>query len=271
MVETAGQATLRQAKNTGPFGYIFIPFTDRQIITTLEIAILRNQYEKEIQESQKWLTAVLNGIADGVVAIDDQGQIRYINKVALNLIGCQRGETIGRYIHEILRLTDEKTSEQIDLLRTNNSADGTENDLAFDSILTTQANETIPIEVKVTSVTESNVPGRDRVIAFRNIQRQRETLNEIQHQAERAQTLVKSAEQLNSNLELSNVLGTICQLTNNAIKASGTAVFLLDKKKDIFHDVSATTESANFKNTRKINIRFQQILSTHLFRSRIQS
>ena len=29
MTEFAGQATLRQAKSTGPFGYIFIPFSDR--------------------------------------------------------------------------------------------------------------------------------------------------------------------------------------------------------------------------------------------------
>jgi GAF domain-containing protein len=71
--------------------------------------------------------------------------------------------------------------------------------------------------------------------AIRDVKRQRETLREVQRQAERAQTLVKSAEQLNSNLELSNVLTTISQLTNNAIKASGTAVFLWDRRKNLYY------------------------------------
>jgi PAS domain S-box-containing protein len=242
MTESAGQTTLRRTKNTAPFGYIFIPFTDRQIITTLEIAILRNQFEKEIQESQKWLTGVLNGIADGVVAINDQGHIRYINQVALDLIGCQQKDAIGREIHAVLRLTDERTSAQIDLWGNNDSMDGAEDRPAFDAILTTLTGHEIPIEAKVTMIAQNNSSSRDMVIAFRNIEKQRETLSEIKRQAERAQTLVKSAEQLNSNLELSNVLGTICQLTNNAIKASGTAVFLLDRKKDIYYDVSTITE-----------------------------
>lgn len=242
MTEFAGQTTLRQAKNTGPFGYIFIPFTDRQIFTTLEIAILRNQFEKEIQESQKWLTGVLNGIADGVVAINDQGQIRYINQVALDLTGWVQKDAIGRNVHDVVRLTDERTSAPIDLWGDRSSIYKAEDKPAFEAILTTQTDKRIPIEIKVTRVADNNSLKRDMVIAFRDIQKQRETLNEIQRQAERAQILVRSAEQLNSNLELSNVLGTICHLTNNAIKASGTAVFLLDKKKDIFYDVSAITE-----------------------------
>lgn len=242
MTEFAGQTTLRLAKNTGPFGYIFIPFADKQIFTTLEIAILRNQFEKEIQESQKWLTGVLNGIADGVVAINDQGQIRYINQVALNLTGWLQKDAISRTVHDVVKLTDERTSIPIDLWGNSSSIYKAEENPAFEAILTTQTGEKIPIEVKVTMIANSDSSRRDMVIAFRDIQNQRETLNEIQRQAERAQTLVKSAEQLNSNLELGNVLGTICQLTNNAIKASGTAVFLLDKKKEIYYDVSKITE-----------------------------
>ena len=98
MTEFAGQTTLRQAKSTGPFGYIFIPFTDKQIFTTLEIASMRNQFEKEIQEGQKWLTGILNSIADGVVAINDQGQIRYINPVAQSLTGWNQKDAIGKSV-----------------------------------------------------------------------------------------------------------------------------------------------------------------------------
>lgn len=242
MTEFAEQATLRQATDTGPFGYIFIPFTDKQIFSTLEIAILRKKFEKKIQESQKWLTGVLNGIADGVIAINDQGRIRYINQVALELTGWQQKDAIGKVLHELIKLTDERTSTVIDLIENSITTYAEEDGYSFDAILTTQMEKEIPIEVNVTMITGNDPSKRNMVIAFRNIQRQRETLDEIQRQAKRAQTLVKSAEQLNSNLELNSVLETICQLSNNAIKASGTAVFLLDKKKEIFYDVSTITE-----------------------------
>jgi len=111
MTEFASQTTIRRTKSTGPFGYIFIPFTDRQIFTTLETALLRKQYEKDIRR-----------------------------------------------------------------------------------------------------------------------------------QAERAKTLVKSAAQLNSDLDLKHVLDTICNLTNNAIKASGTGVFMLDKKKNMYYNMSSSSE-----------------------------
>jgi len=112
MTEFAGQATIRQSKSTGPLGYIFIPFVDKQIFTTLEVALLRNQYEKEIQR-----------------------------------------------------------------------------------------------------------------------------------QSERAQALVKSAAQLNSDLELESVLDAICKLVDQAIKASGTGLFLLNRKKDAYYDVSTSRGS----------------------------
>ena len=96
--------------------------------------------------------------------------------------------------------------------------------------------------MNVTLIADNGSSSNGLVVAFRDIRKQRESLNEIQRQAERAQTLVKSAEQLNSDLELNNVLDTICKLTNHAIKASGTSVFLLDSKKDIYFNVSAVSE-----------------------------
>jgi len=116
MTEFAGQATIKKSKSTGPFGYIFIPFNDRQIYTTMEIALLRNQYEKEIHR-----------------------------------------------------------------------------------------------------------------------------------QAERAQTLVKSAEQLNSNLDFKVVLDTICKLTHHTLKASATGVFLMNSKKDAYYAVASTSELNSLK------------------------
>lgn len=242
MTDSFGQTTLRRAKGTGPFGYIFIPFTDRQIITTIEIAALRNQFEKEIQDGQKWLTGILNSIADGVVAINEDGQIRYINPVAQHLTGRDQNDSIGKPVEEVIKLIDEATDQPIDLWTKWQTAYETGHAPAFEALLRTETGQDIAIEVNVTMIAGSHSSANGMVVAFRDIRKQRESLFEIQRQAERAQTLVKSAEQLNSDLDLNNVLDTICKLTNQAIRASGTAVFLLDSKKNVYFNVSAISD-----------------------------
>ena len=47
----ADENTLQRAKITAPFGYILKPFEDRELITTVEIALSRHQAEAAIRES----------------------------------------------------------------------------------------------------------------------------------------------------------------------------------------------------------------------------
>lgn len=247
MTDSLGHTTLRRAKGTGPFGYIFIPFTDRQVITTIEVASLRNQFEKEIQESQKWLTAVLNSIADGVVAVNRDGQIRYINPVAQNLTGWNQNDVIGKPVQDAVTLIDESTNQPINLWSKWETIFETGHTPAFEALLLTKSGETIAIEVNATMIAGHESSTNGMVVAFRDIRKQRAALHEIQRQAERAQVLVKSAEQLNSDLELNNVLDTICSFTNHAIKASGTAVFMLDRKKGIYFKMSGKSDLEQFR------------------------
>jgi PAS domain S-box-containing protein len=247
MTESAGQTTLRLARGTGPFGYIFIPFVDKQIFSTLEIALLRNQYEKEIREGRKWLTGILNGIADGVIAINERGEIRYINLVAQSLTDWDQTDAIGKSVNDVLTLLDEKSLNPIRLWEEPDPLNQSRLPPSFTAFLITQSGRKLIIEANVTMIAGSGPSSNGMVIAFRDIQKQRETLAEIQRQAERAQTLVKSAEQLNSDLELSNVLETICRLTNHAIQASGTAVFLLERKKGMYYDVSTISDVAELQ------------------------
>ncbi|MBK9927120.1 MAG: response regulator [Anaerolineales bacterium] len=122
MAQVAGQSTIQQSKSAGPFGYLFLPFSDKQIFTTLEIALLRNRYEKEIQR-----------------------------------------------------------------------------------------------------------------------------------QAERAQMLVLSAEQFNSNLDFKTVLNTICVLTHRTLKASATGMFLLNAQKDTYSQVEFISKVVSLQKYKELH------------------
>jgi signal transduction histidine kinase len=85
------------------------------------------------------------------------------------------------------------------------------------------------------------------VLVFRDVTQQRKAMQEIRHQANRAEVLMQVASQLNAQIELEPVLNIICEITNRTLKATGTAVFLHDSKKDVFRDMATTSENQALK------------------------
>src|ERR1041385_714389 len=55
MVDYSSQATIRRAGATGPFGYLFSPFDDKQIFAIIETALIRHELESKLQQSRQWL------------------------------------------------------------------------------------------------------------------------------------------------------------------------------------------------------------------------
>jgi signal transduction histidine kinase len=85
------------------------------------------------------------------------------------------------------------------------------------------------------------------VLIFRDVNQQRQALREIRRQADRAEALLEVASQLNSNLELKTVLNTICEITNRAIKATGTSVVLQMMPKAVFRVMAAISHEPVLK------------------------
>jgi transcriptional regulator of aroF, aroG, tyrA and aromatic amino acid transport len=58
------------------------------------------------EKREKRLQVVLNNISDGILGIDDQGEVVIINRVAQNILGCDARAATGRNISE-LKLSDQ--------------------------------------------------------------------------------------------------------------------------------------------------------------------
>jgi PAS domain S-box-containing protein len=57
------------------------------------------------QDREKWLVAVLQSIAYGVVATDEQWRIQFMNPAAESLTGWLADDAIGRELGEVLRVS----------------------------------------------------------------------------------------------------------------------------------------------------------------------
>jgi PAS domain S-box-containing protein len=239
---SVGETTIQRAKSTGPFGYIFEPFDQKQIYATVETALLRHRLESELREGRRWLNAVLDGINDGVIALDNQRMIRFINPIAEQLTGWSEIETMGKTLHEVFTSIDEESRQRVEFYGIEKVFHPKDTDPRFEGLLVSKNGKTTPIEMDFTIIKDDNGMAAGMVLVFRDITKRREALWEIQRQSQRAEALVETAARLNAQLELTSVLDTVCSISNQALQASATAVFLRDAKQDVYHNMATYTQ-----------------------------
>jgi len=241
-----GHATIQRARSTGPFGYIFEPYDDKQLLVTIETALTRHQFERKLRESRQWLDTTLTSIGDGVIATDQGGLVRFINPTAMELTEWQHTEAIGKSIQEVFLLVDEITHKQIDIAGIQKNA-GRMGKTTFEGLLFSKQGRSVAVEINATLIYGDTGEVYGMVLIFRNITKQREALSEIQRQADHAEALVRVASQLNNRIELETVLNTICVITNQTLKATGTAVFLQDSRKPVFRNMAAYSDDPSLQ------------------------
>ena len=81
----ADEDTINKAKLTEPFGYILKPFKDRELQSTIDMALYRHRMEIKLQESEAWFSTTLRSIGDAVIATDKHGNVTFINPIAEHL------------------------------------------------------------------------------------------------------------------------------------------------------------------------------------------
>jgi two-component system, cell cycle sensor histidine kinase and response regulator CckA len=98
----ADPATLKRARVTDPFGYLLKPYRKRELQVTIELALYRDRMERRLLEKERWLSAVLRSIGDGVVATDADWRVSFINPVAERITGWTSSEAIGHELFDVL-------------------------------------------------------------------------------------------------------------------------------------------------------------------------
>ena len=99
-------ATLERALRAHPAAYLTKPYDARELRAQIEVALFQGQLQQRLSASEQWFHAILRCVADGVVATDPNGRVRFLNPVAEQLLGWPADEAVGRDIDAIVRLAD---------------------------------------------------------------------------------------------------------------------------------------------------------------------
>jgi len=91
----ADEKTLKRAKATGPFGYIVKPFENKDLRMVIEMALYKAKVENELRASKASFHNIVEKSADGIVVVDRDGVMQFVNHAAEVLFGRKAKELVG--------------------------------------------------------------------------------------------------------------------------------------------------------------------------------
>jgi PAS domain S-box-containing protein len=165
---------LERAKNSEPFGYLIKPFRDRELRSTIEMALFKNALDRKLKESQEWLSVTLSSIGDGLIATDEQGLVKFINPVAEALTGWSTAQARGKPLEKVFSVVEEKTGERVEGL-TKDLVSPHANERLMGKLLVTRGGARIPFEANASPIGGTGEGVIGIVLVFRDITERKKT------------------------------------------------------------------------------------------------
>jgi PAS domain S-box-containing protein len=187
----ADQKTLQRAKITEPYGYILKPFEEREIHSTIEMAIYRHRIGKKLRESQLWLSAVLRSVAEAVITTDMHGMVTFLNPMAESLAGCLQDEAAGNPLPGVLKLLDEENRAEVDAVHSSSAGDTVLKIRGY-AVSPATGRET-PVSISSTYIKDEHDSAAGVVIVLQDITEQKKAEQEISESELKFRSVIQTA------------------------------------------------------------------------------
>ena len=157
--------------NSMEFATIFTDITE-QVIST-----------EKIERERKFLKTIFQSLGDGVISIDENGNIDLMNAVAENLTGWKIGEAKGRRFEEVFEIVNEFTRQRCESPVKQVFELGEIVELENHTILIKKNGQEIPIEDSAAPIKCENGNVIGAVVVFRDYTEKKEKQDKIIYQS----------------------------------------------------------------------------------------
>jgi diguanylate cyclase (GGDEF)-like protein/PAS domain S-box-containing protein len=93
LTANADHPTVQRAKVTEPFGYVIKPFEERELHTTIEVALYKHRAEQTLKESEERYRLLVE-LSPEAIVVQSHDRIVYANRAAAHLFGAESAETL---------------------------------------------------------------------------------------------------------------------------------------------------------------------------------
>jgi len=174
---------LGRAQTTEPFGYLLKPYEERELHTTIELALARHRMERRIKETERWLAATLRCIHDAVLATDASGHVRFMNPIAEELTGWNERAAFGKDLADVFDLRHEASGEVPSNPALGAMTEGVAIDLAEGLLLQSLHGRRTPVEGSAAPIINDADECTGCVLVFRDVS-ERSQVEKLRRQSE---------------------------------------------------------------------------------------
>jgi PAS domain S-box-containing protein len=243
----ADDTTLGRAKLTEPFGYLLKPFEQRELHSTIEIALYRHRMQKELREKERWLSTTLTSIGDAVVATDKRGLIVFANPTAARLMD-QGPETImGSEADRILHFVDERTRSPVQSPIGRVLQEGVVIGQDNDTLLVSETSGETPVDYSAAPLQDDHGNVEGVVLVFRDVTERRQ-MEQMLLRTERLAAMGHMAAALahEINNPLQSISGSIDLLLNYRVDKTKQEEYLQTAHRELQRLMTVTHSMLDF-------------------------
>ncbi|MCB0731650.1 MAG: response regulator [Ignavibacteriae bacterium] len=121
LTANADESTLERAKISDAFGYLIKPFEEKELNTTIEMALYKHRMEAKLRESEERFKSLVENSSIGIFRFSTEGMILHANPTFLSLLGYKKLDEInGRKFDSFLIGGVTKQNEIIKKINENN-------------------------------------------------------------------------------------------------------------------------------------------------------
>ena len=180
----ADSTTVQQAKKTEPFGYIIKPFEERELQTTIEIALYKYKMQMDLKDRERWLSTILKSIGDGVIATNKIGAITFMNPLAENLTGWKLNQALDRTLSDVFKVMNQKPGK-MQRISVKNILKGGEAAISDEAILVSKDGIKTPIDPRLEPIKDESGHITGVVLAFTDVTARKIAEEELKRSFER--------------------------------------------------------------------------------------
>jgi PAS domain S-box-containing protein len=117
LTANADDSTLERAKVSDAFGYLIKPFEEKELNTSIEMALYKHRMEAKLRESEERFKSLVENSSIGIFRLSKEGRILHANPTFINLLGCNElNEVVGKNLNQFLIEGDAKGKELFDII-----------------------------------------------------------------------------------------------------------------------------------------------------------
>jgi PAS domain S-box-containing protein len=177
--------------------------------------------EEEMKAEQTFRKMILDTMGDGLVVIDEQAIIRYVNSRLLRMSGYSRDELYGNSVGVIFHPSGRE-------ILVNSLRRRTRATVSFSQQLVTKNGAVVPVLMSRATPPPNSSGERSTVLVLTDLTEQKRREQELELQSQRLRALNRAAQAITSALTLDDVLMVLLHSAAEIVQCTSACLFLKD-------------------------------------------